>query len=79
MRAESAILDGEIVCLDANACSQFKELRIECASVSLLSDAWHKPVALHSRLEARGASQNGESQVRGSLGQERRKGMPEIG
>jgi len=54
LRAESAILDGEIVCLDANACSQFKELLIECASVSLLSDAWHKPVALHPRLEAGG-------------------------
>jgi bifunctional non-homologous end joining protein LigD len=26
LKAKSAILDGEIVCLDANGCSQFKEL-----------------------------------------------------
>ena len=26
LRAESAILDGEICCLDGNGCSQFKEL-----------------------------------------------------
>jgi bifunctional non-homologous end joining protein LigD len=26
LRAESAILDGEVVCLDAEGCSQFKEL-----------------------------------------------------
>jgi bifunctional non-homologous end joining protein LigD len=26
LKAESAILDGEIVCLDENGCSQFKEL-----------------------------------------------------
>jgi bifunctional non-homologous end joining protein LigD len=33
LKAQSAILDGEIVCLDANGCSQFKELLIVKTSI----------------------------------------------